>query len=121
MDDQRLLARLNASGDNKSTAAIQENVLVGIIFREGVFQRPSGSFLGRACDNVLHEDPQNAENRLPYVGDYWNDNFSSFIAFNNCLARVWEDRDFGGVSTPWTGAMGDLGILDDEGSALAFD
>ena len=118
MNDQRLLARLNASGDKKSTAAIQENVPVGIIFYEAAFQGPSVSFLEEPATTYCTRTPKTPDTELPYVGDYWNDNFSSFIAFNNCWGKVWEHRDFGGVSTPWARRMGDIGI---EGSALAFD
>jgi hypothetical protein len=123
MNDQRLLARLNATGDKKNAAAIQggPDVLVGIIYYDDGFGGPSQSWLGRSCDDITHEDPQNAENRLAYVGDDWNDDFEAFRGFSNCWVRVWEHRDFKGASTPWAPFLSDLGVLNDEGSALAFD
>ena len=123
MNDQRLLERLNATGDKKSTKAIQggPDVLIGTIYYDDGFGGPSQSWLGTSCDDTTHDNPFNAEHRLAYVGDNWNDDFEAFRGFNNCWMRVWEHRDFGGASTPWAAEMRDLGVLNDEGSALAWD
>jgi hypothetical protein len=73
-------------------------------------------FLGRPCDDSLSTEPP--ENRIPYVGDDFNDNFESFTGHNNCWAKVFEHADFGGASTPFASRQGNLGALNDEGSSV---
>lgn len=134
MNDQRLMARMNATGGKKGLAASGDKKSpaitptahvsghIGTIFYDDQFGGSSNNYIGsHGCDDDLHENPFDAEFRKAYVGDDWNDDFESIRGFNNCWMRVWEHRDFGGVSTQWAPELSDLGVLNDEGSALAFD
>lgn len=127
MNDQRLLARMNATdgmktGDKKNTAAIEPRshdhwLLIGTIFYQSNFEGRTMSYTApRACDDAL-----TPERNVAYVGDYWNDDFESIKGFNNCAMKVWEHRDFKGASTDrfWFSKR-DLGVLNNEGSSLEF-
>lgn len=137
MNDQRLLARmnatdgkkspaLNASGDKKSAAITPTAHVsghIGTIFYDDGFRGSSLNYIGsHGCDDDVHENPFDAEFRKAYVGDDWNDDFESIKGFNNCGMKVWEHRDFRGVTTNgFFFSLSDLGVLNDEGSSLAFD
>ena len=134
MNDERFVARVYNTADKKKEAIqtgdkkkedIQprEFGVIGTIFYDDGFGSPTLSFNGETCDNTVHNNPtgEGAERRIAFVGSEWNDDFESFRGGNNCFMRVWEHRDFLGVSTDWHFERSDLGVLNDEGSALAFD
>ncbi len=123
MQDKELLKQLNASTDKKQGPAngpkSGADVLVLTIFCDDhytgcTFGAGSTSWVGPACSDTLND----IDSSIAYVGDDWNDDFESFIAYNNCYAKVFEHANFGGASTPWAGALPDFGVLNDEGSSI---
>lgn len=118
MNDQRLLAKLNATGEKKDTAAIPSAVEAPIstLFIDDGFDDDSLTYIGTACTGPV-SDIDFAE---PYVGDEWNDDFESIRTFNNCFARLWEHRDFKGAMLDFFGDRSDLGVLNDEVSSVQW-
>jgi hypothetical protein len=128
MKDQGLLARLNVSSDKKEkgTARVQlssgERIDVHVLTIycdndfSGCVGAHSATFSGPPCDDTLFTEPP--ENKIPYVGDDWNDDFESFRGFNGCWAQVFEHANFGGASLPFASERRDLGVLDDEASSI---
>lgn len=123
MKDKDLLKRLNASTDKKDSTANAPpsgaDVLVLTIFCDDHYRgctlgAKSTSWVGPVCTNTLND----VDTSIPFVGNDWNDDFESFIAYNNCWAKVYEHRDFGGASTPWAPQLPDFGVLNDEGSSI---
>jgi hypothetical protein len=63
----------------------------------------------------------NAEWQVSYVGDDWNDVFSSFVAgAYQCQVKHHEHSGFGGAHTDWDNRSPDMGALDDETSSLRW-
>jgi hypothetical protein len=124
MKDKDLLARLRVSTDKKNIAAIPledraAQVQVLTIFCDDhftgcTFGADSLTFIGPVCSDSLDD----TDTPIPYVGDAWNDDFESFIGFNNCWAKVFEHIDFNGASTPFAPDLPDLGVLNDEGTSI---
>jgi peptidase inhibitor family I36 len=123
MKDKGLLARLNATGDKKSTAADQSiaraEAPVLIIycddnFRPCTFGNSSHIWTGRPCTT----ETTDVDRAISYVGDDWNDDFESFQAFNNCWAKVFQDINFGGASLDFAPERPDFGSLNDEISSI---
>jgi hypothetical protein len=80
------------------------------------FSSDSISFTGSTgCDNSMDVDFE-----VAYVGDRWNDDISSYLAFSNCLVKHWEHRDFAGLSTGFDAGQSDMGIMDDETSSIQW-
>jgi len=122
MRDKGLMARLNATGDKKSTAgAVIQRAVAPVLtiwcddgFSGCTFGNDSFTWSGNACSNTLDD----VDITIPYVGDDWNDDFESFQAFNNCYAKVFEHRDFGGASLDFVPERSDFGVLNDEVSSI---
>lgn len=56
-----------------------------------------------------------------YIGDYWNDRFSSFHGYARCQIKIFENRDFGGAAYGYdlyTGYVGDA--MNDRTSSIKF-
>jgi hypothetical protein len=122
MNDQPLLARLNATGGKKGPAVNQPlgggDVLIAILFYDDGFGSPSLHLFGRACNDTIDIPP---ENQFPFIGEDWNDDFESFKGFSNCFVRLWEHRDFRGAMLDWAPERSDFGVLNDEVSSLEFN
>jgi hypothetical protein len=123
MKDQRLLARLNHTGEKKDTAAFAPTastglMVIGILYSDTDFVGSTYTVSrSTGCTGPLN----NIDHDVAYVGDDWNDEGESIQVFQNCYARLWQHRDFQGAMLDFAGDRSDFGaVMANEVSSMQF-
>lgn len=123
VDQPGFAARINAigervkqSGPAASGVVPFSQVVIGIAYKDAhaegdtwVFIQPFG------CDSNKSTVDFSVENlnTSPYTCCDFNDNISSFLAFNNCLMVLYEDWFFGGAATNGGTPIDGMGYVGD--------
>jgi hypothetical protein len=94
------------------------DVVVGLFFRDDNFQGPVYIATALAgCDGDL----STIDWVIPAIQDPWNDQISSFTAFSNCFAQLYEAANFGGAQTPLAESLSSVGpAMNDRASSIRF-
>jgi hypothetical protein len=119
MSDEGLQARLNHTGEKRSTTAIQPRagLVIAIVYDDRHYRGDSRIYTGnRPCTDTTND----IDFHVRHVGHDWNDEIGSIRLYNNCYARLWEHADFHGAMLDFAGDRPYLGILDEEVSSIQF-